>query len=232
MRFSLIKFIGGPGSPGFFLVVAAVGLLLHFASRRTKRIGRFTLTALVLLYVLMSLPVVAEGIVRLAGGWPPQPLVNPERVDNVFVLDGDNYRGRGLAAGQLHAATAPELFWVIGGGELKDAMEAAGVPANHWIWGGVPDRSTIGQMLHVKERMTSIKMGRAAVIVSRLQAPRVSGIVRRERMNVVVIGAPVDREPAASGVRRWLPSVAALAVSRDALYEWAALAYYRRQGWI
>jgi hypothetical protein len=48
----------------------------------------------------------------------------------------------------------------------------------------------------------------------------------------VLLPSPVDHEPAHQGWKLWLPSFAALRVSREALYELAALEYYRLRGWI
>jgi hypothetical protein len=231
MRFTLIKAIGGPGSAGFLVAVFAVTLLL-LMFRRTRRTGRRLGVGLVALYLLLSLPVVALGIVRLIGAGPPDPLVGLDRIDNVFVFDGDNRFGRGRCAGEWWTRRHPELFWVLGGDELKNAMEDAGVPTNHWIWGGVPDKSTYGQVTVVKERVEAIRLPRAGIIVSRLQAPRVRGLVRHLRVEAAVIGSEVDAEPAVGGVRFWLPSADALAVSREALYEGIALLFYRWKGWI
>jgi hypothetical protein len=47
-----------------------------------------------------------------------------------------------------------------------------------------------------------------------------------------LVPASIDIEPPTSGVRRFIPAYIALRVSRDALYEHAALLYYRYNGWI
>jgi hypothetical protein len=70
------------------------------------------------------------------------------------------------------------------------------------------------------------------VVASRLQAPRVWALARAMGLGILVMPSPVDDEPAASGLRAFVPSYLALRVSRDAIYEHVALAYYRWQGWI
>jgi hypothetical protein len=60
----------------------------------------------------------------------------------------------------------------------------------------------------------------------------VAGLVRRADLPTVLIASPVDTEPATSGWWLFVPSYYALRVSRDAIYEHAALAYYARKGWI
>ena len=73
---------------------------------------------------------------------------------------------------------------------------------------------------------------RPALVTSRLQAPRIRELARHEQLDVTVVPARLEKEPPASGYRFWLPSLAALALSREALYERVALVYYRRNGWI
>jgi hypothetical protein len=70
------------------------------------------------------------------------------------------------------------------------------------------------------------------VIVSRLQAARMAGLLERAHLLIRLIESPVDVEPATTGALTFVPTYFALRLSRDALYEHAALWYYRRHGWI
>jgi hypothetical protein len=72
---------------------------------------------------------------------------------------------------------------------------------------------------------------RTAVIVSRLQLPRVAAIAQSRGQQVIAVASPVDVEPPTTGFRAIVPSYASLRLSRDALYELAALAYYGRRGY-
>ena len=50
--------------------------------------------------------------------------------------------------------------------------------------------------------------------------------------SAALIVSPIDTEPATSGWRLVVPTYYALRVSRDAIYEHAALALYTWRGWI
>ena len=73
---------------------------------------------------------------------------------------------------------------------------------------------------------------RTAIVVSRLQMPRVARLARQAGLTLVLVPSPVDTEPPKTGVRVFVPTYTALRVSRDSLYEHTALAYYRWRGWI
>jgi hypothetical protein len=83
-------------------------------------------------------------------------------------------------------------------------------------------------VLFVREHPDS----RVAVVASRLQMPRVRALADAQNLRVAFVAAPIDTDPASVGWRRLWPSYAALRASRDAIYEHAALAYYRWRGWI
>jgi uncharacterized SAM-binding protein YcdF (DUF218 family) len=76
------------------------------------------------------------------------------------------------------------------------------------------------------------RLGRTCVIASRLQMPRVAALAHSEGLDVTLIPSPTDTEPPTAGFRVFVPSYTALGVSRDALYEHAALAYYRWRDWV
>ena len=69
-------------------------------------------------------------------------------------------------------------------------------------------------------------MGRAAILVSSLQAPRARLLARQAGLAVPVLAAPLDDELTPEGMGRFVPSFKALAITRDAIYEVAALRYY------
>ena len=232
VRFSLIKAIGAPGSFGFLAFGTAVGLALMFVSPRTRKLGRRMLVALAATYLILSIPVVATLIAGEDAAARAHSASAYGKLDEIFVLDGDNYLARAELTAQIVAASPPRTVWVLGGGELRRALVAYGVPNGMWQWGGGPARTTYDQMLWVQQTMEAGNTHRAAVVASRVQMPRVAGLARRLNLSVVLIPAPLDSEPAVSGVMSWLPSLAGLAVSRDALYEHLAFAYYRWNGWL
>jgi hypothetical protein len=62
--------------------------------------------------------------------------------------------------------------------------------------------------------------------------PRVAALAQTAGLELDLLASPVDQEPPTEGVWRLVPTYLALRVSRDAIYEHAALAYYRWRGWI
>jgi hypothetical protein len=87
-------------------------------------------------------------------------------------------------------------------------------------------------MLALQEICGRSPHAHTAVIASRLQAARVDALIRTARLPVTLLSSPVDEEPPVSGAARFVPSYIALRMSRDAIYEHAALVYYRWRGWI
>ena len=70
------------------------------------------------------------------------------------------------------------------------------------------------------------------MVASELQMPRVAALVRAQRLTVLLAPSPIDSEPPKAGWTSFVPRYSGLRLTRDALYERAALAYYSRQGWI
>jgi hypothetical protein len=87
-------------------------------------------------------------------------------------------------------------------------------------------------MARVKTLAGGPDADRAAIVVSRLQMPRVAAMARAAGLDIILVPSPMDVEPPVKGLRYFLPSLAALTLSRDALYELAALPYYRWRGWL
>jgi uncharacterized SAM-binding protein YcdF (DUF218 family) len=230
MGLQILKTIGGPGSLGFLVVGAAVGSLLLYW-KRTRRLGRALLLMLAGIYLILSLPVVAQ-LLAGPGTERAAPLSSYGKLGEIFVIDGDNYRSRAVTTAELAAVAKPDVVWFLGGVDLGYELLANGLPPKLWRRTGSAARTTRDQILWIKGSIDRTRAEPAAVVASRLQAPRVLALARHEQLNVLVIPAPLDDEPPASGFRFWLPSLSGLANSREALYERLAVLYYRRNGWI
>jgi len=230
---SIVKPIDAPGSIPFFLLALAVGLVLRFGWCQTRTIGRNWLVGVVVAYGILGLPIVANGI---AGGLSGARLGTSSELgplDALIVFDGDNRRGRVRTALELWQRSHPQVVWVLGGEAewLRDELPLGGVPAS-MIRIDQSTTNTRDQANWVMRHRTNDPQSRLAVIVSRLQTSRVAGLLARLTPQVPIIGAPIDDEPPTRGARLFVPTYIALRVSRDALYEHAALAYYRYRGWI
>jgi uncharacterized SAM-binding protein YcdF (DUF218 family) len=230
IRFWLLKTIGGPGSLRFLFLGTGVAVFL-LAFRRTRRTGRWLLWSFLSLYFVLSLPVVARFLAGPAARTHSLPAAEYGHLDDLFVIDGDNYQSRAALAAVVARTASPRTVWVVGGGELRDAMLAHGIDKDVWRWGGGDAGTTYDQMVWIKKSIATTQSRRAAVIASRVHLPRIVELARRLPVEVVAIPSPLDSEPPDSGVWAWLPSFAGLHLSREGLYERVAVAYYRWKGW-
>lgn len=182
-------------------------------------------------YLVLSLPAVAN---PLADSLRPLQAQAPEtlrQIDTLVILDGDNRRGRAREAGRVLAAGVPDEVWVLGSRWVVDELIRTGFPTSvvkrDWR-----TPNTRLQMARVAQLAAAQPGRQVAVIASRLQMPRVEALARAEGIQARFFASEIDDEPPTSGVRLIVPTYIALRVSRDAIYEHAALALYRRRGWI
>jgi uncharacterized SAM-binding protein YcdF (DUF218 family) len=229
---AVLKAIGSPGSVPFIAFCLLVALMAAYVWPRSKRLARGWLWIVVIGHTVIALPLVANAI---AGALPSVTVADADTLpvlDTLFVLDGDNRVGR-VRAGAAAAAASPTTRLHVVGGHfwLVDALVEAGVaPAR--VTHDYEPADTRQQMDEIKRFLASQPAGRSAIIASRLQMPRVAGLVRAAGLPLALIASPIDTEPPTSGWRLCVPSYYALRVSRDAIYEHAALAYYGWKGWI
>ena len=225
----VLKSIGAPGSASFLLASMTAGLFVTFLWPRNRALGRAWMLVLAGGYLLLSLPNVAGAI---ADRLPTvKTSTTPHPIDALVVLDGDNWQGRLREAGTVFAARSPRAVWLLGDPGLVAPAQDAGIPRAR-IRLDSNASNTREQMTRVRELLRTGELGRTAVLASRVQMPRVAGLARALGLDVALIASPVDDTMPALGARRFVPGWAALCLSRDALYEHAALAYYRRRGWI
>jgi uncharacterized SAM-binding protein YcdF (DUF218 family) len=226
---SLFKAIGAPGSVPFLALCLAAGLIVIYLWPRNRALGRTWLLGVWCGYVLLSLPWIANTI---ANRLPPLAAQSARRpLDVLIVLDGDNWLGRVRQAGEAFSVASPRVVWLLGDAGLLDSLQEAGIPRTRIVHAsGEP--TTRDQMTRVRALMAVEQPGPSAVIASRLQMPRVAALAQALDLHVALIPSPLDREPPTSGAWRFIPTYTALRVSQDALYEHAALAYYRWHGWI
>jgi hypothetical protein len=222
----LLKVFGPLLSAWGLGAAALIGLLL-LVPRKTRRAARYWLFALATFYVVLGLPVVANAI---ADRLPALERTGPTgRLGMLVIFDGDNRRGRLATAIEAIRVHEPRIIWVLADRWVADRLRAAG--SGQFRHDGLT-QNTRDQIDRVSEFIESHPGEPVAVVVSRLQAPRVAALAAARNLSIAILPSPIDDEPPTGGWRRWVPSYIGFRTSRDALYEHAALWYYGRQGWI
>jgi hypothetical protein len=227
----LFKFIGGPGSIGFFVCACAFGVLLMYVWPKGAVLGRAWLVMTCLAYVILGFPLVAHAI---AESLPPPPSSGAStfrRLDELIVLAGDNEDGRVAKTFEAWHSLKPEVVLLLGDEMFAQRVAEAGIPVSR-IRRNDASLTTRAQMEWIAAELQRHPVDAAALIASRLQMPRVFELARTYRLQLILLPSPLDHDCAPEGLRSLIPSYGALEVSRDALYERAALTYYRSRGWI
>jgi uncharacterized SAM-binding protein YcdF (DUF218 family) len=228
----LLKLIGGPGSESFLLFCLLAGLLVRWWRPSAARAVRWSLLLVGCTYLVLSLPVVANLIAGCLPAVASATLpASPGPVDALVVMDGDNRWGRARAGIEVNALATPHEIWVLGNGWLIEELSAGGVPRNR-IFHDAFLATTRDQLVSLAALMARRPGWTVGVIVSRLQAARMARLLEQSNLLVRLIQSPVDVEPPTTGVLAFVPTYYALRLSRDAIYEHAALRYYGWRGWI
>ena len=220
-----------PGSIPCFVLCLLLWLFLKYAWPRRRRLAWAWLAATMLVYFLLALPLVANAIVARLPAVPQADITPGLPVGTLVVLDGDNRVGRVESALRVYRTATVRAVIVLGEDWIRGELDRAGIPPDR-LTRVLGPATTGGQMSWIAEHAQPRPDGPTVVIASRLQLPRVAALARARGLTALLIGAPIDDEPPTQGAMRVIPSYIALRASRDALYEHAALAYYRWHGWI
>ncbi len=226
------KQIGGPGSLGFLALCVAVGLMIGVVGRRGRRVAKVWLLLVFATYLVAALPFVSH---VMADRLPPYaPVWKPDGAgdtDVLVVLSGDNALGRARETRRVLDAIKPRCVLVSGAPWFVRMIVEAGVARDELI---TDDTTTTTREQVAKLPAWAKQCGaqRVVLIASTLSMPRLAALVRGAEIPVVLVPSPLDEPPVTSGIRLALPSYRALRLTREALYEHVALAYYRRSHWI
>jgi uncharacterized SAM-binding protein YcdF (DUF218 family) len=230
----VLKALGSSVSPLSVLLVLLLAGMALFVWPRTRRFATRWLLWVTGIHIVFGLPVVATALAsRLPAVSTPAPATAPRSATTLVVFDGDNRRGR--LAETLRwlddTGTGGAPVWILGDRWLVDQLVAAGHERSRFRH-ETGTGTTREQMDWVARFVGDHRGAVPAVVVSRLQAPRVAALAEAAGIQVALVRSAVDREPPTAGWRVWVPSYIALRTSRDAIYEHAALVYYRWKGWI
>lgn len=227
---SALKQIGAPGSFGFLLICCGVGLFLIHVWPRRPTLGRGWLFMVFSAYLVLATPVVAHHIADALSEYRPVPeLTRLPPFDVVVTFGGDNVRGRASETLRAWAAWPGAHIILFADDWLLERLLEAGIPAGQITHDPHPT-NTFEQIAAVREHLREHPNAAVAIVASRLQMPRIAALVETMRLHVTLLPSPADVEPPRTGPGRWLPRYTALRISRDAIYERTALAYYRWKG--
>ena len=125
------------------------------------------------------------------------------------------------------ALLTPRSVIASGSPRLQEALVTAGVPSDRIVM-DLSTTTTREQVLTVAHLVRFRNAGRLVLVASAIHMPRAIGAFRAAGLN------PALRSPTWSiaGLAPLWPAHNALRLSRDSLYEYVALAYYREQGWL
>ncbi len=224
-----LKTIGGPGSLGFYLATLVLAILIAWRRPLRRRVVTAAVVALTAVYLLLALPVVAVSIVDALPRTDAPDAAAVDRIQSLVVFDGDNRAGRERVARQILRRSTPSEVHLLGTDHLLAALRAALGPTTTLHY-DASTWNTATQVEHVRPVVGQWPPMTIAVVASRVQMPRISALLDTDHTLVLLIPSPLDREPATHGIARFVPSIGALLASRDAIYEHAALIYYRWRG--
>jgi uncharacterized SAM-binding protein YcdF (DUF218 family) len=223
---SAAKTIGGPGSLRLLVILLLLGLVWMYAWPKRPRSGASLVAIVLAAYLVMALPITADVVVRKLPQAPERSDAEIAEIQTLFIFDGDNRFGRLREFQRIYALAHPSQIFLLGRLSVYKDLLLMDIPRQS-LHHDDSSSNTWSQIERVRALLAEAPRGRAFILVSRLQYPRVDSFVRAAGLPVLVTPAPLDDELPASGPGRWLPSLSALAVTRDALYELTALRYYR-----
>lgn len=250
-----------PGSITFLLIGVLAGTVLLYLGGSARRWGSGLLGFLAVLYLILSIPLVARSYERLLsdGSAPLERAAEAQGAGAIVILGGGSvtYRARGGEINELSGASSlrvlegarlysllGDLPVIVSGG----ASELLGVPTpesvpmmQELVDAGVPTSrivlesrsgSTREQAEEVKRLLDARQIDRFVLVTSPIHMRRSLAVFRAQGMNP--IPSPANQHSSGHVVERGgiLPHPDALAASQAALREALATAYYWSQGWI
>ena len=250
-----------PGSETFLLLGLLVGVILIYSSASTRKLGDALLGALAVLYLLLSMPIVARGLEHalLDGSQPIREATEASGAQTIVVLAGGSatYRANGGEINELSDATslrvleAVRLFKLLGetdvlvsggSGEELGMLTPESVPMlEELVAAGVPvDRirlesqsgSTREQAVKLSGLMSTSGNPTFVLVTSPIHMRRSLAAMRAEGLDPVPSPSAQHSEGHVVISGGLIPHPAALDASEAALREALALGYYRLQGWL
>ena len=246
-----------PGSIPFLIVALLPGVLLLFRKKDGGRAGKTWVTALVLLYWILSTPLTAVALVDLfSPNLPPVMSKADARGATAIVLLGagmDLHRSRGdsygapTRDGSLRVLEAARLHRLLGGvpiiasgglgssqyseaGLMAHQLEQIGVAAGNIIK-EEKSTNTREHAMFVPPLLKQQGIEQFVLVTSQQHIARALGAFRAVGTNPVP-STPDVYVPRNRPLEMYLPSRVALYASERMMYDLMGWAYYKARGWI
>jgi uncharacterized SAM-binding protein YcdF (DUF218 family) len=249
-----------PGSAWFLLIAGSVCAALLFGRPRLRRVGRAALTALLVMYWVIGVPLCARAL-QAAREFQTTPVSLPTTPIPIVVLGNGliDYEALGghveVPLGQTAMNTLfgadrfhkyPDSLVIASGGVqpaalgerseasvIADGLRRNGVPGDHIVLEPT-SRTTHEQVIATARLLKQHDAPSCIVVTASQQMSRAVELFRREGIAAVALPAgSAMGSPGRAGRWWWiLPSTAARDVSRDVIYELLASPYYRIRGWV
>jgi uncharacterized SAM-binding protein YcdF (DUF218 family) len=259
---AVIKLFFIPGSLSFLLAGVTVGVLLAAGVRPFRRAALAGLGAIVLLYWILSIPVVADTLAtRFHERTTPRSTTDVHGCDVIVVLGAGissvtsngqtlNIPDSQTAFNAFEGARIYHLFPtpvpVVASGGIPDFYRQKGpeslVIRGLMVTAGVPDdgivldsdsRTTHEQAVNIAAMARQRGWQRIALVAPPVQMARAAGAFAREGLpSIVRAEAPFQSDADGRQGSRWLPSTEALWISQRALYDYLGWMYYWSRGWL
>lgn len=250
-----------PGSVTFLLVGATVGVVGLLGRERLRRWARGWIASLVVLYWLLSTPLIAEALEgALSRGYGPLgSAADAGGAQAVVVLGGGSatYRARGAevdvpsTSSALRALEGARVYALLGdplvfasGGEAEEAgvdnpesaalravLVGAGVPAERVVLES-DSTTTHEQALALAPILRERGIEQFVLVTSPIHMRRALGVFRAQGLEPIPSASAQRSEAAPDFPSPLLPHPEALRLSQAALREALALAYYAARGWL
>lgn len=252
---SLVKSYLTPGSPWFLVVAVAMALPL-LSRPRAAAWGRRWLTAVVLSYVALSLPLVASWMHRTLAGTGPIVEARDARDAATIVLLGNGAVTVGPAATAIHlpsvntalnVSEAARLYRLLGRRRIvaSGGMPSAGANLRpesevmrEYLVGlgvGVEDitlESTSTTTTEQAEQVAALlpRGARIVLVTAPAHMPRAAALFRHRGFDVVPAVSDSLPDTPSTWTEDLVPNRFALRASEAAIYEVLAFAFYRLRG--
>ncbi len=250
-----------PGSVLFLLIGLTIGVVLLLSGEGRRMRGRAWLAGLAILYWVLSVPLVADGLETVLGaGYAPIADVAQARgAQTVVILTGGSVTLQGqdasfdvlstasgyrmLEAERLYHFLGEPTLIVSGGppGGIASANAESEAMKAELVARGIPESKilveteatdTHDEALRVRELLKSEGIDSFVLVTSTEHMRRALGSFAAEGMTPIPSAADQVAPEGRLAAARLLPSADALSRSYSAIREGFALLYYALRGWL